>query len=154
MQYRVANYHLKFESRLQFGVHFGQEEPDAIATVGLGLVQCQIGAFQKPLRIGSVCRRQCNANADRGDDRPPHEFHWRDHCRGEAAREILGLILIADPGLDDDKLVAAEPGHDIIDAGYRAQAFSDRLEQEITAIVPKSVIDVLEAIEIDKMRCV
>ena len=67
-------------------------------------------------------------------------------------REILGLILAADPGLDDDELVAAEPGHDIVDAGYRAQAFGDGLEQEIAAIVPERVIDVLEAIEIDEMH--
>ena len=74
MQHRIANHPLEFESRLQFGVHLGQEEPDAIAAVGLGLVQRQIGAFQKPLRIGAVCRRQCNADADRGNERPVLEL--------------------------------------------------------------------------------
>src|ERR1700733_78689 len=56
MQHRVANYPLELESSLQFAVHLGHEEPEAVTTFGLGLVQRQIGTFQKPLRIGSVRR--------------------------------------------------------------------------------------------------
>ncbi len=65
---------------------------------------------------------------------------------------MSGLILAANPGLNDDELVATESGYDIADAGYRAQAFGGRLEQKITAIVPERVIDLLEAVEIDKMH--
>ena len=54
--------------------YLGLEEPDAITPVGLGFVHCQIGAFQKPLRVVSVFRRQCNANAYCGDDRLPLNF--------------------------------------------------------------------------------
>jgi hypothetical protein len=63
-----------------------------------------------------------------------------------------GAILAADSCLDDDELVAAEPGYDIADTGYRAQALGRGLEQKVTAIVPERVIDVLETIEIDKMH--
>ena len=48
MQHRIADGPLELESRLQLGVHLRQEEPDAIAAVGLGLVQRQIGTFQQP----------------------------------------------------------------------------------------------------------
>ena len=134
MQHRVTNSRFQFGSRKQLGIHLGLEEPDAITPVGLGFVHCQIGAFQKPLRVVSVFRRQCNANAYCGDDRLPPELHWCRHSRGESPCQIIGLILAANPGLNDDELVATEPGYDIADAGYRAQAFGGRLEQKITAI--------------------
>src|ERR1700722_5484205 len=95
--------------------------------VSLGPVQRQIGTFQKPFRIVSVFGRQCNANAHCGNDRLLPELHWRGHSGGEAACQILGLILAANPSLDNDELVATEPGYDITDAGYRAQSFGGRL---------------------------
>ena len=68
MQHCVANHPLEFEARLQLAVHFGKEESDTIAAVGFGLVQRQIGTFQKSLRTGPIFRRQCNTNADRGNE--------------------------------------------------------------------------------------
>jgi|ERR1700677_2492882 hypothetical protein len=118
LQYRIPNYPLYLKSRLQFGVHLSQ---DAIATISLVLVQRQIGAFQKPLRIGSVRGRYCNTDARRSNDHLLPEFHRRGHCKDEAACEILGLILSLDVGLGHDELVAAEPGHYIVDASYCAQ---------------------------------
>ena len=81
----------------------------------------------------------------------PSQIHRRVHRRDKSARELLGVCLAVDPGLDHHKLIAAEPRHRIVGADNRTQAFGDDLEQKITAVVSKGVIDVLEAIKIDKM---
>ena len=118
----------------------------------LALYKRQIGAFQKPFRIGSVGRRQCDADAHRSDDRLTIERHRRGHRGGETACKISRLIPVADSGLNDDKLVAAEPGHEIVRASDRAQALGDRPEQEVAAVVTKRVIDAFEAVEIEEMH--
>ena len=45
MQHRVANCRFEFGSRMQLGVHLGQEKPDAIATIGFCPVKRQVGTF-------------------------------------------------------------------------------------------------------------
>ena len=68
MQHRVADDPLELDARLQLAVHLRQEEPDAIATVGLGLVERQVGALEQPLRAVAVLRRQRHSDAHRGED--------------------------------------------------------------------------------------
>ena len=62
------------------------------------------------------------------------------------------MSLARDPGLDHDEFVAAEPSHHIFDANHRTQTFGNRLEQGIAAVVPKGVVDLLEAVEIEEMH--
>ena len=62
------------------------------------------------------------------------------------------LLAAADAGLDHDELVAAQSSGNIIDAGNRAQPLGDRLEQEITGVVPEGVIDLLEVVEVDEVH--
>ena len=152
MQHRVADHPFEFEAGLQLGVHRRHEKPDAIAAVGFGLVQRQIGAFQKPRRVGSVRRRQCDTNAHRGNERSILESHWRCYSSDDAPRKFLRIIFVRNPCLEHDEFVAAEPSHDIVDANDRAQTFSNRLEQEIAAVVPKGVIYPLEAIEVEEVH--
>ena len=56
------------------------------------------------------------------------------------------------PSLEHDEFVAAEPSHNIFDANDRTQTFGNRFKQEIAAVVPKGVIDPLEAIEIEEVH--
>ena len=62
------------------------------------------------------------------------------------------MILACNPGLDHDEFVAAEPSHHIFDANDRTQTFGNRLKQGIAAVVPKGVVDLLEAVEIEEVH--
>ena len=52
----------------------------------------------------------------------------------------------------NDKFVAAKSSHNIFDANDRAQTLGNRFKQGIAAVVPKGVIDPLEAIEIEEVH--
>lgn len=57
-----------------------------------------------------------------------------------------------DPGLEQDEFVAAEPSHNILDTNDRTQTFGNRFKQRIAAVVPKGVVDPLEAIKIEEVH--
>jgi len=67
-------------------------------------------------------------------------------------RECFGLSLVRDICLNDDEFVASEPRHHVFDADDRAQAFTDRPEQEIAAVVAERIVDLLEVVDIDEMQ--
>jgi hypothetical protein len=96
--------------------------------------------------------RHRDADADRGRDVHFFEAQWRDKSCGKAAGEIPDLVLAADAGLDHDEFVAAKTGHDVCDAGCRAQALGDRLEQEVAAVMPKGVVDLFETVDVEEMH--
>ena len=79
------------------------------------------------------------------------EFHWRRYSGDDALRKIFRLNFASDPSLENDKFVAAKSSHNIFDANDRTQTLGNRFKQEIAAVVPKGVIDPLEAIEIEEM---
>src|ERR1700689_1269395 len=107
MKHRFANHFLEFDSRLQFHVHLRPKEPNAIAATGLRPVEGEIGAFQQPLGAVAIPARKRDTDADRHYDVLFFEPHWSGASCREAARKILGLILVADFGLYNDEFVAA-----------------------------------------------
>ena len=69
------------------------------------------------------------------------ELHGNNQSGYEAARKLFRLLLAGNIGLDHNELVAAEPRYYVVKPGRRTQPLGDSLEQEISAIVPKRVID-------------
>jgi hypothetical protein len=60
--------------------------------------------------------------------------------------------LAGDPDLEHDEFVAAEPSHNVLDANDRTQTFGNRFKQRIAAVVPKGVVNALEAVKIEEVH--
>ncbi|MDB5657313.1 MAG: hypothetical protein JWQ94_4926, partial [Tardiphaga sp.] len=70
--------------------------------------------------------------------------------RGDrAARQKKRLLGVADCGLHDDELVAAEPHREVVVAEHAAEAASDGLQESIARGVAVPVVGFLEAVEVD-----
>ena len=68
----------------------------------------------------------------------------------DAPRQGLRILGGADAGLDDGELVAAEAGEGIGPAQEVAQAVGDLLDQLIARLMAIGVVDVLEAVKVEK----
>ena len=71
-----------------------------------------------------------------------------EHARGErgGGNRLLG------PDLQDGELVAAQSRHDIAAAYAVAQALADGLEDLVAAGMAERIVDILEAIEIERQH--
>jgi hypothetical protein len=66
-----------------------------------------------------------------------------------AARQKKGLLEVADCGLHDDELVAAEPDREGVVAVHAAEAARDGLEESIARGAAIPVVGSLEPVEVD-----
>ena len=68
----------------------------------------------------------------------------------EAARDLearLGAVAAAD---EDGELVAAEAREQVLVADLAAEALGDLAQQLVAALVAEDVVDLLEAVEVDR----
>ena len=70
---------------------------------------------------------------------------YLDQPRGIVARLVRGHV----GSQDDRKLVAAEPGHEIVAANLRPQPVGHQPQQAVAHRVAERIVDVLEQIEVD-----
>ena len=116
---------------------------------GLGAVQRQVRLLQQLIRVVIAARTHGDAdgNADRGLDAFERE-RLRDRVDGpRSERGCVGLVIGA--VLKDRELVAAEPRDDIRIAHAAEQPFANLLQQQVSDSVPVSVVDRLEAVEVE-----
>ena len=140
----------EFPARLDFLGHRRVEQPVAIAPVGLGPVEGEVGVAHDrgwfDRRTGG--RRNADAQAD---------FHFA----------ILDLIRLADAGqkarcqsgggtdvgpcepLQDGEFIAAQTSHDVLGPGCLAEPRGHRHEKRVADRMPERVVDRLELVEID-----
>src|SRR6516164_1501578 len=78
----------------------------------------------------------------------PIQFIGCSYTLDEAASEMFGILSVFDIRLYDGKLVAAQTCDGINLPDADAQSVGDRAEQLITHRVPKGIVDLLKAIEI------
>src|ERR1700733_4752924 len=148
----IADNGFELDPAFQFGIHFRQKEPDAIAAVGFSFIDREIRAFQQPL--GRVAIGRCERDADAHGGEPfvllhPHRF---GEGGTEPAREFLGLLPALDVGLNQYELVAAQSRQYVIAADDGLKAPGDDLQQKVPAIVAKSIVNFLEMVEVDEMH--
>ena len=94
--------------------------------------------------------RDADAGAD--DHLMPVDVVGRADGLDDAAREGCGVGRLGDADLQDGELVAAHARDDVGVPRQRAQPFGDHLEKLVAGGMAERVVDVLEVVEIEKMR--
>lgn len=73
---RLTTVELQNATRLHCPIHRGLEQPIDTAPVDLGAVQRQVGAFQQPIGIRPVLRRERNTDTGADDDVMSVDLEW------------------------------------------------------------------------------
>ena len=133
-------------------VHLRGEEAAAVAAVGLRPVHRELGVLEQAVGRLTVGREQRDADAGAGVELLAVEHERLAEAVDQAARQRARLVGVADVGLQDHELVAAEPADRVGLAQAGMQALGDRLEQQVAAGQAEGVVDALEAVEVEQQH--
>ena len=146
---RLAQVHFQAAAGADLGLHVGFEEAIGAAAGGLGRVHRQIRVLQDLVDIGAVLRRQRDADTGVGGHLMAETLVGRADRSEDAADQLHHVVDILDPGLNDGKLVAAEPGHEVGFARAGDEARRDRFQKLVADHVAERVVDALEFVDVD-----
>ena len=137
---------------LDVGVHRLGEDPEAVAAGRLGAVHRDVGLAHQLGGFADFAGGEDGADADSdpGLALAQHERLADDGDDPLAQAADIGLAFGAD--LDDRELVAADPGDGVGLADQGMEALADLLDEPVAGIVAQSVVDLLEAIEIEHQQ--
>ena len=147
---RLVQVELQREAVLGGGVHGRLVDHIAVAARLLGLVERDVG-FADQL-VGA--RPQTDRETDRGGDRecPRARSVQLDRLPQDGQDPLghqLGTRVEAARIEQDQELVAAEPGHRVRGAHHAFETRGDRLQGPVAGGVPETVVDVLEAVDVE-----
>ena len=133
-------------------VHLGGEEAAAVAPVGLRPVHRELGVLEQAIGRLAVGREQRDPDAGAGVELLAVEHERLAEAVDQTAGQRARLLGVADVGLQDHELVAAEPADRVGLAQAGMQALGRRLEQQIAAGQAEGVVDALEAVEVEQQH--
>ena len=149
---RLAQVELKQPPRLHSNAHFWLEKPEHVASVELGAIEREIRVFQQRRGVVPIGWRHGDADAGSNIDQvaihhvgSPHEVH-------QAGGEHLRVGWIGHAALQDRKFVATKTGNAVGRPDGCLQPVRDLAEKRVADRVAQRVIDVLEAVEIDRQK--
>ncbi|MNP33505.1 hypothetical protein D3C76_1267470 [compost metagenome] len=118
----------------------------------LGLVHRDIGVFLECLLVQAILWE--DTDADAGGH--PELLALEVEGPGNGAEDFLGggchVLVIGQLRQQDHEFVAAQSGHRIAGAQTRLESQRHFLEQLIAGIVPKRIVDLLEAVEVKEQH--
>ncbi len=146
---RLAQILFHGEPRLGAGIHGRLEEAIGPAAVGLGAVHRQIGVLDELIEIGAVLRRQCNADAGIGRELMAEALIGLPDRLVNSRHEFHDVGGAADGGLNDGKLVAADPRNEIGLPHAALETGGHGFQQFIADVMSERVVDALEFVDVD-----
>jgi len=130
-------------------VEFHRMEAIAVAAFSLRAIESEIGLGQHRLRPLDLRIVEGNSGADRDVHRVAVDVEWSGHRPGERQRQHAGVRRVAQAGLEDRELVAAEPRDEIAAAHAVPETGRDQSKEAIAGRVPQRIVDVLEQVDVD-----
>ena len=150
---RPAQVELQRTARLRAGVHLGLEEAESAAPIGLGPIHRQIGALQKIVRVEMDSVGAEDGDADAGADEDlmlvddARRLDGVDQAAGQHARSAREFRR----KLQNGEFVAAEPGDLVRVPDGALQTAGDAFQKLVPDRMTERVVDVLEAVEVEKV---
>src|SRR6266852_128918 len=128
-------------------VHFGGEEPDRPAAFGLCPIKSRVRITHQRHRVRAVGRENCHSDAKADPKLVACNIEVVCNDCKQALRERFGSRWLG-TFRDQRKLVTTKTREKSVFSG-RVQPAREFMQQRVTDRVPKYIIDLLEAIEID-----
>ena len=141
----------ELELRLGVGVHRARVEAVLRAARALRRVHRRVGAGDQ---LGVAAAVGVHGDADRARD---HDLAALGLVRlrealDQAVGDVGDALLRRHVAEQEQELVAADAGDDVLAARHRLQALADLLEDEVADRVAVGVVDRLEAVEVDEQQ--
>ena len=149
---RPAHGVFQLQGAHRFGMHLRREEAVGVAPLQFCVVHRDIGRLRQAVDVLPILRKQRDAHGG-----GHAEFVVADLVG--LARGFLqlpghaGRALGIGAGQQQHELIAAQAGHGVFFAHHGPQALGDLLEQGVAHLVAQRVIDVLEAVQVQKDHC-
>ncbi len=131
-------------------VHVAVEDLVAGLALGLGAVHRDVGVAQDLLGVGVAGRAVGDTDRGGHQDIVPvdREVHAQDFL--DAVGHVDGAAGVVHPVDQDRELVAAQPRHGVAGAEKVLEPAGDAHQQLVADRVAEAVVDVLEAVEVEK----
>ena len=123
---------------------------DLAAPEALGAIHREVGALGETIGRLAVLGVQRNADAATDRKRLMLPFDGLEHDLAQPFGELDGLAARKDLALHGHEFVAADPGQEFALVQFRGDALGHLPQQMIAADMAVDVVDVLEAVEIDR----
>ena len=144
---------LEVQDRHDLAVHFVIEDSKAVPPHGLGPVHRGIGVAKQVFRTFVVGVPEGDADADGRKDLGTVEIEGNPElflnslgCNG-CTSDVLDVFY------QNDELVPSEAGHGVARSTGLLDPLRDGTQQSVPGDVAEAVIDVLEAVEVEKEDC-
>ncbi len=147
-----AQARLDGDAFLELPVHRGIEKLEVVPAAVLGLVHGRIGVSEQLAHVRAIARKDAHADTHRRDQRPTVDDHRIQQRFVDATRGFEHLLRGLDVLQHDDEFVAAHAHDHVLGAHRRADTLRDGLQQLVARLVSPGVVDMLEAIEIQKQH--
>ena len=131
-------------------LHLFDEEPGAMAPLGLRLVHRRVGAAEQRLGIVAVAREQADSQRRRHAQRVTGDLVRPRQPVEQSIRRRGRVLDTRGIGQDEHELVAADARHGVAGAQRLGESPRDCLQQLVADRVPERVVDGLEAIQVDE----
>ena len=133
-------------------VHCRGEELEVVPPPFLGVIKRRVGVAQQGRCILAVVGVHADADARRDLE---WQFVDQLRCRhhlDQPARQPRCARHVGQSGNDDDELVAAQPRDGLLLAENAAEDLCHTAQQAVADVVPKSVVDQLETVEVEEQE--
>src|SRR3989475_4213309 len=142
---------LEAEKLAELAGHVELEPLEPSATRLLGCVHRDVGVPDQVVTRGRAARVDDDADARRERQLPAGHRH-RALERVEQTPRDTDRVLLGRTVDEDRELVAAESGRRVVDADDTVETTGDLLQELVTGVVPETVVDLLEDVEVDEQH--
>ena len=133
-------------------VHVGIEQLVARLAARLRVIHGGVGIAHDLVGVVVLGAAEGDADARGGEDFPPADRKGRAQRVLNAERDGVGLILVAELVQENRELVSAQPGERVALPQARLEAARHRRQQLVAHQVAETVVDDLEAVEVEIER--
>jgi len=147
---RLAQLALEPPPGADLRLHRRLEEPVLAPALRLGAVECQLGMLEQCIGVLPVLREQGHTDAGRDLEL----LAGKIERRRDRSQDLVGqgdyVRAAADLRLHEQELVATQPGQGVGGTDHGVDPLGYRAQQPIAQGMAQSVVDVLEAVEVEQ----
>ncbi len=154
--HRTAQVIFQRQPLQRLGIHAALIELERCLARSLGVIHGSVSVFQQHTAFRSVLRVKCDTDTGRHKEVTPLQHHCTrqrmEHLLRHMHRRRQRHITIRQTRQQHGELIATHPGHGVALANAGTQPLRHLLEDMVTRGVAETVVDRLEAVEIQKQH--
>src|SRR5690349_9257203 len=150
---RLSQIAFELQARNRARVHSLVKQFITRLAIFLGAIHRDVCVTQNVVRPIVTTRAECDADTRRSECRILVEHEWLAQLVLNSLRDSDGISRVSHSAQKNRKLIAAEACKRVDRTQCAFETLSKSHEQQVTMCVAQTVVDVLEAIQVEKENC-